>query len=70
MFVESVLLVDASSKVPVTLVYYPLDVRTHLLVVSGNVSAFRVISVPVHVFNAVVVHARVVSATLIAIIHS
>jgi hypothetical protein len=68
--VQSVLLVDASCKVSLALIHYPLDVRAHLLVVTGNVSAFRVVSVSVHVFYAVVVHARIVSATFITIIHS
>ena len=61
--VQSVLLVDASCKVSLALIHYPLDVRAHLLVVTGNVSAFRVVSVSVHVFYAVVVHARVFNGT-------
>jgi len=70
MSVQRVLLVDAGCKVAVAFVHYPLDVRPNLLVVTGNVSAFRVVSVPVDVFDAVVVHARVVSATLVTIVHS
>ena len=70
MFVQRVLLVDAGRKVAVDLVNTSLDVGAHLLVVTGNVSAFGVVSVPVDVFDAVVVHARVVSATLVTIVHS
>ena len=70
MSVQTVLLVDAGCKVAVAFVHYPLHVRPNLLVVTGNVSAFRVVSVPVDVFDTVVVHARVVSTTLVTIVHS
>ena len=70
MFVQRVLLVDAGCKVAVNLVNTSLDVGANLLVVTGNVGAFRVVSVSVDIFNTVVVHARVVSATLVTIVHS
>jgi len=57
MSIQRVLLVDAGCKITVNLVNTSLDVGAHLLVVTGNVGAFRVVSVPVDVFDAVVVHA-------------
>ena len=66
--VVRVLLVDAGGKVAVAFVDDLLDVGADLLVVTGNVGAFRVVSVSVDVFSAVVVDAGVVSTSLILIV--
>jgi hypothetical protein len=62
------LFVDAGRQVAVALVHHFLDVRTYLLVVPGDVCAFRVVDEAVHIFCAIVVNACQVSAPLVTVV--
>lgn len=70
MLVQSMVLVDASGKVAVDLVYYLFNVGPDLLVIAGDVGILGVICETVNVIAAVVVDHRLVPATLVYVVKS